>query len=105
MSNAWKQAEKRAAKTFNGTRNTRGNDFSESIPDITTSFPITVEVKYRKKLPMFLKNILLQALSYDKNKTPIGYLQEKYSHHALVFMYAEDFKKILEQRTGTKKTR
>lgn len=92
MSQNWKRAEKKAAELFGGKRNiSRGSNFSQSEPDVIDSGDFIVECKYRKTLPKFATAVLAQAASYDKKKTPVGYLKERGKHRGIVFMYDDDF--------------
>lgn len=88
----WKQTEKRAAEMFNGKRNiSRMSNYNISEPDITIPAPFTVECKQRKHLPKWATQVLEQAQSYAPDKTPIGYLHEKYKKRAIIVMYSDDF--------------
>ena len=47
MSNCWKDLESRVAKSLNGRRMSRGNDFNQSMPDVEHP-QLSIECKYRK---------------------------------------------------------
>lgn len=61
---------------LNGKRNSRGNDFSLSIPDVEHPL-LSIECKYRKKISLFLKDGIKQAEKYYPDKIPVLVLKEK----------------------------
>jgi hypothetical protein len=88
--NVWKHAEKQAAQALGGTRNQRGKDFSESMPDVEHPL-FAVEVKYRKALPRLLRLGLEQAARYNNKKPPLPVVKERHQRGALVVMRLADF--------------
>ena len=72
----WKNLERKAAKVLNGKRNSRGMDFSLSIPDVEHPL-LSIECKYRKKISGFLKDGIKQAQKYYPDKIPALVLKEK----------------------------
>ncbi len=92
MSN-WKRLERKTAKMLNGKRNSRGMDFSLSIPDIEHPL-LSVECKYRKKISSFLKNGIKQAEKYAPNKIPCLVLKERGMRGELIVMRLTDFKEL-----------
>ncbi|MEW6417615.1 MAG: hypothetical protein AB1480_05785 [Nitrospirota bacterium] len=94
MSN-WKNLERKAAKTLNGKRNSRGQDFSLSIPDVEHPL-LSIECKYRKKISSFLKEGLKQAEKYDPEKIPVLILKEKNMRGEIVVMRLSDFQNLLK---------
>ena len=59
----------------------------------------SIEVKYRKSLPVLLKEGLAQAERYIKrrsSKIPILFLKERNQKGGFVVLKAKDFKRILE---------
>jgi len=93
MSKAWKNLERTAAKALGGTRNTRGGDFGKSAPDVEHSL-FSIECKYRKSLPILLRQGLEQARAYDLKKPPLLVLKEKGKHGALVVLKLADFEDL-----------
>jgi hypothetical protein len=90
VSAAWKEAERRAAKALGGTRNKRGEDFSQSVADV--SHPLfAVEVKQRKKFPQLWREGLAQAQRYDTRKPPLLVIHEHCSKTDLVCLKLKDF--------------
>lgn len=89
QSQAWKAAERKAARLLGGTRVKRGDDFSKSKPDVEHPL-FSIEVKFRKALPVLLANGLAQAQRYSK-KPPLLMLQERNKKTALVVMRLQDF--------------
>ncbi|HEV8715787.1 MAG TPA: hypothetical protein VGX03_23530 [Candidatus Binatia bacterium] len=90
MSATWKNAERQAAKALGGTRNQRGADFSQSLPDVEHSL-FSVEVKYRKALPRLLRLRLEQAARYDQSKPPLLVVKQRFQRGALVVLNLSDF--------------
>ena len=102
MSQAWKAAERQAAKVLGGKRNSRGADFGKSAPDVEHPL-FSVECKYRKQLPRLLRLGLEQAADYDRNKPPLLVVKEKGMHGALVVLRLADFIDVvgpLQERLG-----
>jgi hypothetical protein len=90
MSQAWKNAERLAARSLRGKRNQRGRDFGQSAPDVDHPL-FFVEVKYRKALPRLLRLSLEQAQRYDRKNPPLLVVKERYQRGALVVMKLSDF--------------
>ena len=90
MSNAWKAAERQAAKALDGSRNSCGGDFGQSAPEVEHPL-FSVECKYRKTLPRWLRLGLEQATRYDTTKRPLLVIKEKGMRGALVVMKLSDF--------------
>ena len=80
-SRAWVDAEKAVAKYLGGKRVSRGADFGKSDTDV--EHPVfSIEVKERKKISKFLKDIIKQADQYnDGTKLSIGVLHELNKRH------------------------
>jgi hypothetical protein len=93
VSHAWKDLERIVAKKLGGTRNTRGADFSRSLPDVQHAL-FSVECKYRKALPQLLRLGLEQAAGYDIKKPPLLVIKERYKHGALVVLKLADFEDL-----------
>ena len=93
MSANWKGLERKVAKSMNGRRNSRGNDFSQSMPDVEHPL-LSIECKYRKKISGFLKDGLRQAEGYRPDKIPVLILKEKHMKGELVVIRLSDFKKL-----------
>ena len=96
MSNSWKNLERKAARALNGKRNSRGNDFGLSIPDVEHPL-LSIECKYRKKISGFLRDGLKQAEGYHPDKIPVLILKEKHMQGELVVMRLSDFQKLFER--------
>jgi hypothetical protein len=90
MSVAWKRHERETARQLNGQRNSRGADFSQSIADVEHSL-FSIECKYRKQLPQWLREGIEQASQYDQNKLPVLVLKEKGTRGSLVVLRMKDF--------------
>jgi hypothetical protein len=90
MSTAWKTHERTTAKALGGTRQSRGANFGQSLPDIEHSI-FSVECKYRKQLPRLLRLGLDQASHYDENKVPVLVVKERNQKGSLVVMRTRDF--------------
>ena len=58
---AWKDLERKTARVLGGHRNSRGGDFGQSMADVEHPL-LSVECKYRKTLPKFLREGIFQAL-------------------------------------------
>src|SRR3990170_4131475 len=99
MSNTWKNLERKAARALNGKRNSRGNDFGLSIPDVEHPL-LSIECKYRKKISSFLKDGLRQAEKYHPEKIPALILKEKNMRGELVVIRLSDFQNLFEQIKG-----
>lgn len=56
-SQSWKELERKTAKLLGGTRNVRGSDFSESMPDCDHAI-FSIECKYRTKASSAYYNYL-----------------------------------------------
>src|SRR3990172_5864871 len=96
MSNTWKNLERKAARALNGKRNSRGNDFSVSIPDVEHPL-LSIECKYRKKISGFLRDGLKQSEGYHPEKIPVLILKEKNMLGELLVMRLSDFQKLFER--------
>jgi len=90
---AWKDLERRAARVLGGHRNKRGGDFGQSMADVEHPL-LSVECKYRKHLPKLLTDGIAHAASYDKSKTPLLVVKERYQHGALVVHTLKDFENL-----------
>lgn len=99
MSQAWKNAERQAAKALGGKRNQRGADFSQSLPDVEHPL-FSVECKYRKTLPRLLRLGLEQARRYDGKKPPLLIVKERHQKGALVVLRLSDFVDLLDLVPG-----
>ena len=93
MSDSWKSLEKKTARILDGVRNTRGDDFSQSLPDIEHP-QLSLECKYRKKISSFLKDGLKQAESYYPDKIPVLILKEKNMRGELAVIRLADFQRL-----------
>lgn len=89
----WKNLERKTAKALNGKRNSRGNDFSQFMPDVSHPL-LSIECKYRKKISGFLKDGLQQAEGYHPDKIPVLILKEKGMHGELVVTRLSDFQDL-----------
>ena len=98
MSN-WKGLERKVAKSMNGRRNSRGNDFNLSIPDVEHPL-LSIECKYRAKISGFLKDGIRQAEKYRPEKIPALILKEKNIRGELVVIRLSDFQNLFEQIKG-----
>ena len=92
---AWKSLEKTAARKLGGQRVSRGADFSESAPDVLHD-KFSVECKHRAKISQFLIDMMQQAAKYDGEKIPLGVLKQRRMKGELVFLWLDDFIKLLE---------
>ena len=92
MSN-WKNLERKTAKVLNGKRNSRGMDFSVSMPDVEHP-SLSIECKYRKKISSFLKDGLKQAEKYYPHKIPVLILKEKNMRGELIILRLSDFQNL-----------
>ena len=92
---AWKSLEKTAARKLGGQRVSRGDDFSASLPDVLHD-RFSIECKHRKKISQFLLDALKQAKDYAPEKTPLAVIKQKHMRGELVFLYLDDFIKILK---------
>jgi hypothetical protein len=100
MSNAaWKRAERQAARALGGKRNSRGGDFSQSMPDVEHPL-FSIECKYRKTLPRLLRLGLEQAARYDASKPPLLVVKERQQRGALVVLRLADFADLLGPLTS-----
>lgn len=93
MSGNWKNLERKTAKILDGERNTRGGDFSQSLPDVEHP-QLSIECKYRKKISSFLKDGLKQAESYYPSKIPVLILKEKNMRGELAILWLKDFQEL-----------
>lgn len=98
MSN-WKGLERKVAKSLNGRRNSRGNDFGQSMPDVEHPL-LSIECKYRAKISGFLKDGIRQAEKYRPEKIPALILKEKNMRGELVVIRLSDFQNLFEQIKG-----
>jgi len=74
----WKDTERVLAKRLNGER--VGNT-GQATPDVTTSW-LSIEVKERKALPMWLMDAVAQTVrNSDDGKLPIVVLHQKGCRH------------------------
>lgn len=92
MSN-WKKLERKTAKVLNGKRNSRGENFNQSMSDVSHLL-LSIECKYRKKISGFLKEGLRQAEGYHPDKIPVLILKEKGMHGELVVLRLSDFQDL-----------
>ena len=73
----WKTAERRIAKYIGGTRNPITGRARGDAADIEHAW-LSVEVKYRQKLPEWIKDALRQAQASARgNQTPVVIIIEK----------------------------
>ena len=100
----WKHGERRVAKYIDGERISRGANFGQSLGDIEHDW-LSVEVKYRREIPSYLREWLNQAKGYDELKLPLVVLLEKGKHigNGIVFMRLEDFRDHFGGFDGKKK--
>lgn len=98
MSQAWKNAERAAAKALGGTRNKRGADFGKSGSDVDHPL-FSVEVKYRAKLPALWRAGLTQAKAYDARKPALLVIKERGQRGALVVLSLKDFEDLFGKLT------
>lgn len=92
MSN-WKRHERQTAKILGGKRISRGNDFSQSLPDIEHPL-LSIECKYRAKISGFLKDGLKQAEKYAPGKIPALVLKERNMRGGLILLRLSDFQDL-----------
>ena len=92
MSN-WKNLERKTAKVLTGKRNSRGNDFGQSMPDVEHPL-LSIECKYRAKISGFLKDGIRQAEKYHPDKIPVLILKEKHMKGELVIIRLSDFQDL-----------
>lgn len=90
MSNNWKNLERKAAKTLNGKRISRGMDFSQSLPDVEHPL-LSIGCKYRKKISGSLKDGIKQAEKYYPDKIPALVIKEKSMRGELIILKLSDF--------------
>ncbi|MBI5096176.1 MAG: hypothetical protein HZB32_00740 [Nitrospirae bacterium] len=95
MSN-WKNLERKTAKVLTGKRNSRGNDFGQSMPDVEHPL-LSIECKYRAKISGFLKDGIRQAEGYHPDRIPVLILKEKHMKGELVIIRLSDFQNLYEQ--------
>ena len=98
MSN-WKWHERKTAAALGGRRNSRGNDFSQSMPDVEHP-RLSIECKYRAKISLFLKDGLRQAEGYYPDKIPFLVLKEKHMRGELVVIRLKDFQGLFGEIKG-----
>jgi len=98
MSN-WKGLEMKVVKSLNGRRNSRGNDFSQSMPEVEHPL-LTIECKYRAKISSFLKDGIRPAEGYHPEKIPGLILKEKRMKCELVVIRLKDFQDLFGRRKG-----
>lgn len=92
MSN-WKRHERLTAKALGGKRVSRGNNFSQSLPDIEHPL-LSIECKYRKKISSFLKDGIIQAKRYNPDKIPCLVLKERGMRGGLILLRLSDFQDL-----------
>ena len=90
---AWKDLERSTARVLGGQRNSRGGDFSQSMADVEHPL-LSIEAKYRAKLPRLLVDGMAQAAGYDKAKIPVLVVKERYQRGALVVLRLKDFEDL-----------
>jgi hypothetical protein len=90
---AWKNHEKRTATALGGKRNSRGDNFGQSLPDVDHNL-FSIECKLRKKLPVLLQQGLEQAEQYDANKISLLVLKERYARESLIVLKMKDFRNL-----------
>lgn len=100
MSN-WKRHEKQTAKILGGKRVSRGNDFSQSLPDIEHPL-LSIECKYRAKISGFLKNGIKQAQGYYPDKIPVLIIKERHMRGELAVLKLSDFEILFGNITSKK---
>jgi len=86
---AWKSAERRAARVLGGKRHVR-LDLFEPGPDVDHPL-LSIEVKYRRRLPALLEKAIAQAASYDNRKPPAVVLFERGRIDGLVVLRLSHF--------------
>jgi hypothetical protein len=100
MSNAWKNTERKVAKRLGGKRRLRGADFSQSMGDVEHPL-FSIEVKYRKRLPVILTGGLAQARRCSEDgKVPILVLKEARTAGEMVVISLRDFEDLLGRIAG-----
>lgn len=92
----WKNLERKTAKILDGKRNSRGMDFSISMPDVEHPL-LSIECKYRKKISSFMKDGIKQAERYHPDKIPVLILKEKNMKGELVVIRLSDFQYLLRE--------
>jgi hypothetical protein len=90
---SWKRLEKETAKILGGRRISRGDNFSQSKPDIEHPL-LSVECKYRKKISGFLKDGIRQASRYAPEKIPCLVLKERGMRGGLILLRLSDFQDL-----------
>ena len=98
MSN-WKDLESKVARSLNGRRNSRGNDFSLSMPDVEHPL-LSIECKYRAKISGFLKDGIRQAEGYHPDRIPVLVLKEKHMKGELVVIRLKDLQDLFGKING-----
>lgn len=89
MDKPWKRAERRVAQLLGGRRNPVGN---EGKPDVESQW-LSVEVKYRARLPQWWTDALTLARRRAKtSQLGILVLRERGKPGGLVIMTLSDFK-------------
>jgi hypothetical protein len=90
---AWKTAERRAAAALGGQRHIRF-DRTESACDVDHDL-LSVECKYRKRLPTLVKAAMAQAERYsDGAKIPAAVLFERGQRGGFVVLRLADFAEL-----------
>jgi len=85
---SWKRAERRVASLLHGERT---GATGEATPDVVSDW-LAVEVKYRRRLPSWLKDALSQArVNASAGKLPIVVLREKGDRGGWVLLGLGDF--------------
>ena len=86
--------ERQVAKKLGGVRHVR-TSYYESAPDVDHP-QFSIECKYRKKLPAWLKDAVKQAEGYAPEKLPIVVLKERNQRSEFVLMTMEGLLELLE---------
>jgi len=83
----WKAAERTVARKLGGTR---VGPLGRTGPDVAHPW-LAVEVKYRRRLPEWLKRALAQVRRCAKGRLPMVVLREKGSPRGWVLLSLDDF--------------
>ena len=74
-----------------------------SVPDVTSEY-LSIECKYRKQIPLWIKDAMSQAIASSRDgKTPVVFLKEKGSsfEDTLIIFRAKDFMdKLNKEKNG-----
>ena len=95
----WKRHERKTAAALGGKRNSRGNDFGQSMPDVEHPL-LSIECKYRAKISGFLKDGLKQAEGYYPDKIPVLVIKEKQMRGELVIIRAQGLPDLFGEIKG-----